>query len=169
MLDTTTPRTFHLRYGVFLTDYKTRRYVIATIDTENYPVVFLREQVEDVTPKGYMSGRYTSGRNMSGRNMSYKLRSVYSLYGTDALTLEQANEVLDFLKAGDSRKAITKFKRYFNNDAEPYCEQVGEVVLDDMIPDEWYDAWKEMEFIITSSKDTKGYWEKDVKERGIWD
>ena len=152
MLDTTTPRTFHLRYGVFLTDYKTRRYVIATIDTENYPVVFLREQVEDVTPKGYMSGRYTSGRNMSGRNMSYKLRSVYSLYGTDALTLEQANEVLDFLKAGDSRKAITKFKRYFNSEAEPYCERVGEVVLDDMIPDERYNAWKEMEFIITSSK-----------------
>ena len=181
-LDTTTPRTFHLRYGVFLTDYKTRRYVIATIDAENYPVVFLHErfeeeieaeiedEIEDAAVKDNSNDSFNS--SFAGRHTPsnlYSLYSVYSLYGADALTLEQANEVLDFLKAGDSRKAITKFKRYFNNDAEPYCEQVGEVVLDDMIPDEWYDAWKEMEFIITSSKDTKGYWEKDVKERGIWD
>ena len=179
-LNTTTPRTFHLCYGVLLTDYKTRRYVIATIDDEdypNYPVVFLHERFEQVEEdtdyqhddsiKDPLNSSF--GGKKHRRGSAYSFYSVYSLYGADALTLAQANEILDFLKAGDSRKAITKFKRYFNNEAKPYCEQVGQVVLDDMIPDEWYDAWKEMECIITSSKDTRGYWETYVKERGIWD
>lgn len=174
-LDTTTPKIFHLRYGVFLTDYKTRRYVIATIDAENYPdypdypIVFLHELFESFEEEtDYQLDDYPNS-SFAGKHSPGNLFSLFSLYGADALTLEQANEILDLLKAGDSRKAITKFKRYFNsniNSATPYCEQVNEVVLDDMIPDEWYDAWKEMEFIITSTKNTADYWEGDVKERG---
>ena len=44
---------------------------------------------------------------------------------------------------------------------------IGPVVLDDMIPDEWYDVWKEMENIITSTRHITGYWEADVEERGF--
>ncbi len=176
-VDTTTLKTFHLRYGLFLTDYKTRRYVIATIDTENYPVVFLHErfeeeiedEIEDDAVKDDIVENDSLNSSFVGRRRRGSFYSVYSLYGADALTIEQANEVLDLLKARDSRKAMTKFKRYFNsniNSVKPYCEQVVEVVLDDKIPDEWYDAWKEMEFIITSSKDTTGYWECDEQERG---
>ena len=135
------PRIFHLRFGVILTDHKTLRYIIVRIDTEDYPLVFLREWIED----------------------SYDEGDYYTLYG-NALTDTQADEILDQIKAGDTRSARTLLKRYFKAD-DPYISDVGPVMLDDYIPDEWYDVWKEMEGIITSTHHIDGYWEMDVKEK----
>ena len=87
-------RTFHLRFGVILLNSKTERYIISRVDTEDYPLVFLREWIDD-----------------------------------------------------------------------PYISDIGPSVLDDMIPEEWYDVWKEMEGIITSTKHITGYWECDVEEK----
>ena len=133
----------HLCYGVIIANNKSERYIIATIDTESYPIVFLREWIED----SFAEGAY------------------YTLYG-NALTMEQAKEIMGYLAEGNTRKAGTLLKRYFK-DSDPYCEEVGPVVLDDMIPDEWYDAWKLMESIITSTSHVTGYWECDVEEQGL--
>ena len=96
--------------------------------------------------------------------MPYTDLRCYSLYRGNALTLEQANEILKFLSEGNTRKAGTLFKRYFKGD-EPDYSNMGPVMLDDMIPDEWYDVWKEMEGIITSTRHFLGYFECDVEER----
>ena len=130
----------HLRYAVILTDYKTHRFIIALQDSTEYSAVFLREWVEDPFAEG----------------------DYYSFY-TKALTVSQAEEILNQMKARDTRKARSLLKRYFR-DEEPYCDGVGPVILDDMIPDEWYDAWKEMEFVITSTKHITGYWEAELEE-----
>ncbi len=137
------PYIHHLRYAAILTDHKTHRFIIALQDSEDYPVVFLREWVDDP----FVEGDY------------------YSLYG-NALTRSQAEEILDQMKAEDTRKARTLLKRHFNDD-EPYCDEVGPIVLDDMIPDEWYDTWKEMENVITNTRHITGYWEATVEERGL--
>ena len=39
-----TPEQSHLRYGVIVADYKTKRYVVARLDSEVSPMVFLREK-----------------------------------------------------------------------------------------------------------------------------
>ena len=130
----------HLRYAAILTDYKTRRFIIALQDSTEYSAVFLREWVEDPFAEG----------------------DYYSFY-TKALTVSQAEEILNQMKARDTRKARSLLKRYFR-DEEPYCDGVGPVILDDMIPDEWYDAWKEMEFVITSTRHIAGYWEAILEE-----
>ena len=36
------PRTFHLRYGIILADYKKKRYIVARMDEVDFPLVFLR-------------------------------------------------------------------------------------------------------------------------------
>lgn len=45
-------------------------------------------------------------------------------------------------------------------------ESDGPVMLDDLIPDDWYDSWKEMESFITFIT-PQGYGEKDVSVE-IW-
>ncbi len=40
-------------------------------------------------------------------------------------------------------------------------------MLDDLIPDEWYDAWKDMEGIVTAEKHIDGYWDKNIMEIGL--
>lgn len=132
-----------LRYAVILTDHKTQRFIIALQDSVDYPIVFLREWVDDPFAEG----------------------DYYSLYG-NALTCSQAEEILDQMKEGDTRRARVLLRRFFRGE-EPYCDGVGPVVLDDMIPDEWYDAWKDMEGIITSIQHITGYWEANVEERGF--
>jgi hypothetical protein len=132
-----------LRYAVILTDHKTQRFIIALQDSVDYPIVFLREWVDDPFAEG----------------------DYYSLYG-NALTSSQAEEILDQMKAGDTRRARVLLKRFFRGE-EPYCDGVGPVVLDDMIPEEWRDAWKEMEGIITSIQHITGYWEANLEERGF--
>lgn len=137
-----TEKTFmvHLRFGVILTDNMSNRYIIARQSTEDYPVVFLRQWDDDPWAEG----------------------DYYSLYGSSALTTEKADDILTLLQSGETRKARTLFKRHFK-DNDPYCDYVGPVVLDDMIPDDWYDAWKQMESIISSTKHITGYWEYDFE------
>ena len=128
----------HLRYAAILTDYKMYRFIIALQDSIHYPLVFLREWREDPRAGG-----------------------DYYLFDRKALTFSQAEEILDQMKAGDTRKARALLKGYLK-DKKPDCDGVGPVVLDDMIPDEWYDAWKKMEHIITASMHIAGYWEAEL-------
>ena len=130
----------HLRYAVILCNYKTSRFIIAIQDTEDYPIVILREY---------------DGNPFWGTD-------YYTFYDK-ALTYSQAEEILEQLKKGDTRKARTLLKRYFRED-DPYWANIEQYMLDDMIPDDWYDAWKKMEWFITSEKDITGYWETDITE-----
>ena len=139
------PRTFHLRYGIIVTDNKHCRFVIARIDTENYPLVFLREW-EDDSEEGY--------------------DEWYTLYKS-ALTADEADEILNLLKNGEKRKANTVLKRHFKDEGI-LCEFVGEARLDDAVPDAWYDVWKEIEGPITFHKDYPGYYEANVEEMVPW-
>ena len=107
----------HLRYGVIVTNNKHCRFVVARLDTVDYPLVFLR-----------------------------------------GFTAQEADEILDLLKADDMRKARTTLNHKFKEEGI-LCEFVGEVRLDDAVPDAWYDAWKEMEAIITFRRDHPGYYE----------
>lgn len=139
------PRIFHLRYGVIEINYNKERYTIAAIDTEDYPIVFLRVMADDPVDGG----------------------DYYTLYD-NALTMEQATEILEYLSAGNTRKAGSLLKRYLKV-GDPCCENVGSITLDDMIPDEWYDVWKEMEWIIISTGHTTYYRECEVKEHRSFD
>lgn len=73
-IDEYSPRTFHLRYGIIVTDHKHCRFVIARIDTEDHPLVFLREWTDD-PDEGYVD--------------------YYTLYDA-ALTATEADEILEF-------------------------------------------------------------------------
>lgn len=134
---------FHLRFGIIVTDQKHCRFVIARVDTETHPLVFLREWTEDET--GY--------------------EVFYSLY-KEALSAEEADEILSLLKTGEKRRAGTLLKRYFKEEGI-LCRNVGKIRLDDAVRDEWYDCWKEMEGFITVPKDYPGYYETDVPERRL--
>ena len=143
--DEYTPRTFHLRYGIIVTNNKHCRFVIARIDTENYPLVFLREWEEDLD-EGY--------------------EEYYTLYDA-ALTSAEADEILELLKNNEKRRANTILKRNFKAEGI-LCELVGEARLDDAVPDAWYDVWKEMDGPITFHRDYPGYYEADVEEIVPW-
>ena len=130
----------HLQYAVILTDQKTCRYIIALQDTEDYPLVFLREWYDDP---------FTSG-------------DYYTLYD-NGITSSQTKEIFIQMKAGDTLKAKKLFRKYFRSD-EPYCIEVEPDVLDGLISEEWYAVWKEMEIIITNSRHITGYWEVDVND-----
>lgn len=134
------PLIYHLRYGIIVMYNKELRATIARVDTEDYPLVFLREKSDE---SGY---------------------SVYYTLYKSALTADEADDILDLLKNGEKRKANTLFKRYFKEEGI-LCEFVGEVRLDDAVPDAWYDVWKEMEGPITFLRDFPGYYEADVEEQ----
>ncbi len=134
------PHIYHLRYGIIVMYNKECRATIARVDTQDYPLVFLREKSDE---SGY---------------------SVYYTLYKSALTADEADEILDLLKNGEKRKANTLFKRYFKEEGI-LCEFVGEVRLDDAVPDAWYDVWKEMEGPITFLRDFPGYYEADVEEQ----
>ena len=89
----------------------------------------------------------------------------YTLFKS-ALTAPEADEILFKLKDGNKREANILLKRYFKPDGI-LCEHVGEMRLDDVVPDVWYDAWKEMSGPITFHKDYPGYYEEVVEERGL--
>lgn len=139
------PRTFHLCYGIIVADYKKKRYIVARMDASDYPLVFLREWSEGG------EGRYW------GR---------YYLYDK-GLAAEEADQFLEMLKNNDTRNARFFLKKYLRTD-QPLCEDRGEVVLDDMVPDIWYDCWKAMEAEITMWRDIPGYAEMDVEEQGLF-
>ena len=144
-MESNEPRIIHLRYGIIVMYNKHCRAVIARVDTEDYPLVFMREWTDE-PEEGY--------------------DEYYTLYKS-ALTADEADEILALLKDGEKRKANTLFKRYFKEEGI-LCEFVGEVRLDDAVPDAWYDVWKEMDGPITFRRDYPGYYEADVEEQGLW-
>lgn len=75
----------HLQYAVILTDQKTCRYIIALQDTEDYPLVFLREWYDDP---------FTSG-------------DYYTLYD-NGITSSQTKEIFKQMKAGDTLRTYPK-------------------------------------------------------------
>ena len=132
------PEPQHLRYGVIVAGKKHFRIIIARLDTEEYPLVFVREWDKDP---------------------EYGYEDWYSLY-KEALTAEEADEILAKLQEGDMRKARNLLKKKFRPEGV-IIEDDGEVRLDDEIPDDWYYAWKEMEYLITVYKDFPGYYEAE--------
>lgn len=138
------PRIMHLRYGVIVTDYRKCRFIISRVDSEDYPLLFLREWVDE---------KYDP----------YGWGERYTLWDA-ALSASQADEILEYLEEDDMRKARTLLKRYLTN-CKAICEGVGPDMLDNMIPDTWYDVWKEMEPIITVIGHHPGYYEADVTEQ----
>ena len=143
-MESNEPRIIHLRYGIIVMYNKHCRAVIARVDTEDYPLVFMREWTDE-PEEGY--------------------DEYYTLYKS-ALTADEADEILALLKDGEKRKANTLFKRYFKEEGI-LCEFVGEMRLDDAVPDAWYDVWKEMDGPITFRRDYPGYYEADVEEQGL--
>ncbi|SEA95045.1 hypothetical protein SAMN05216349_16415, partial [Oribacterium sp. KHPX15] len=83
-------RIIHVRYGIIVANKKHSRFVIVRIDTENYPLVFLKEWTEDD---------------------DYGYDCYYMLYKA-ALTAKEADKILDLLKENDKRKANTLLKKY---------------------------------------------------------
>ena len=138
------PRIFHLRYGIIVTDYRKKRYTVARMDIVDYPLVFLREKIDD--PEYMWHERYMMNRV--------------------ALTPVQADEILDVLRDDGMRKARSLLKHYYKEDGAFSAD--GPVELDDLIPDIWYDCWKAMEVEITMLRGLPGYAELDVEEQGIF-
>lgn len=137
------PRTLHTRFGIIVTNKKHRRFVITRVNTIDNPLVFLREWSDD-TEYGY--------------------EEYYTLYRS-ALTADEADEILDLLQNNEKRKANALLKKCFKPEGI-ICESVSETRLEDAVPDEWYDVWKEINFFITGERDFTGYYESDFKEQG---
>lgn len=135
----------HLRYGVIVTNNKHCRFVIARLDTVDYPLLFLRKWTND-PEDGY--------------------DEYYTLYKS-GFTAEEADEILDLLKADNMRKARTTLNHKFKEEGI-LCEFVGEMRLDDAVPDDWYDAWKEMKGIITFRSDHPGYYETTIENMDLF-
>ncbi len=133
----------HVRYGVIVANKRSERYIIAASDVAEYPIVISRIADED---DSFDDGGY------------------YGLY--DGVKVEQANDILDLLRDNEKTKARTKLRKTLEQ-LGPYVDGVGPIVLDDLIPDEWYDAWKDMEGIVTAEKHIDGYWDKIIMEIGL--
>lgn len=118
-MDMEKTKIYNVRYGVIVTDYNANRWIIAMTDVADYPLLFLREWFDE---------RDEDGWDIWGE--------LYTLWDK-ALTIEQAEEILDLLQEGDTRKARSLLKRNMKNNFS-IIDQVDPVVLDDMIPDVWY-------------------------------
>ena len=138
-------RIIHVCYGIIVANKKRSRFVIVRTDTEDYPLVFLKERSDDE---------------------EYEYDSYYMLYKA-ALTAKEADKILDLLKDNDKRKANTLLKKYFKEEGV-LCEFAGAARLDDAVPDSWYDVWKELEGPITFRRDFPGYYEIDVVEQNVF-
>ncbi len=138
-------RIIHVRYGIIVANKKHSRFVIVRTDTENYPLVFLKEWTEDD---------------------DYGYDCYYMLYKA-ALTAKEADKILDLLKENDKRKANTMLKKYFKEEGV-LCEYAGPARLDDAVPDARYDVWKEIEGPVTFRRDFPGYYEADVVEQDVF-
>ena len=138
-------RIIHVRYGIIVANKKHSRFVIVRTDTEDYPLVFLKEWSDDE---------------------KYEYDCYYMLYKA-ALTAKEADKILDLLKNNDKRKANILLKKYFKEEGV-LCEFAGPARLDDAVPDAWYDVWKELEGPITFRRDFPGYYEIDVVEKNVF-
>lgn len=138
-------RIIHVRYGIIVANKKHSRFVIVRTNTEDNPLVFLKERSDDE---------------------EYEYDSYYMLYKA-ALTAKEADKILDLLKDNDKRKANTLLKKYFKEEGV-LCEYAGPARLDDAVPDAWYDVWKAIEGPVTFRRDFPGYYEADVVERDMF-
>ncbi len=127
----------NLRFGIIVANKQADRYIIASLEEADYPLVFDRYMIED----------------------EFGIGDAYDVYQT--FTNGEAKEILDYLEAGDTAKARRLLLRIIEN-KKPDLEMSGPVRLDDYIPDIWYDAWKQMEGFITFSKHMPGYQECKV-------
>ena len=139
-------RIIHVRYGIIVANNKHSRFVIVRADTEEYPLVFLKER-----PVNYKE---------------YEYDCYYMLYKA-ALTAKEADKILDLLMGNDKRKANTLLKKFFKEDGV-LCEFAGPGELDDAVPDAWYDVWKEIEGPVTFRRHFPGYYEADVIEQDMF-
>ena len=132
----------HLRYGVIVVNKNTERYIIAMADNADYPIIISREWIDFPCAEG----------------------EYYSFY--DEAGMQDVKMILDLLEEGETAKARTKLKKSLDH-ISPYIDAVDAAVLDDIIPDEWYDAWKEMEGLVTIQRHIPGYWEVDIHENEL--
>ena len=128
-----------VRFAIIVCDKKKTRYIVASTTATEYALLIKRQWVED---------DFSSSDN-------------YSLYA-NALTLEQVDEIFTLVSNKKTRTAVSIIKKAISN-SDSIIDDVGPVMLDDYIPDDWYDAWKEMEFFITSDKDLPGFYKHDVR------
>ena len=75
---------------------------------------------------------------------------------------QQAEEIFECLRRRDSRHARSLLRHSLRTD-NPLITTWNMTQLDDWIPDEWYDAWKEMETDICIDADFPGYRECELK------
>lgn len=142
------PFQIHLRYCILERNHQKERFVIAVQDTTDDAMLIY----EEVDPDTYI----------------IKVVSYYVLF-LHALTKEQAIQILDDMKEDKRASARSKLRRFFNNHTFITDGQTdSRIILDDLIPDDWYDSWKEMES-TTVRYDAPAYFERNVRvsdERG---
>ena len=79
MVNTYKPEIIHLCYGIILTDYKRKRYIVTRVDTEDNPLIFLRERGEG--EEGRFWGRYSLyDKGLSADEADQLTKSLKRLY-----------------------------------------------------------------------------------------
>lgn len=90
----------------------------------------------------------------------------YTLY-ENALTAEEADEILDLLKKRKHAAARKALEQCLKTD-ETLCHNVGHVRLDDAVPDKWHDVWHDLKHDIMDDHMPRGYYERDIEQLPIW-
>ena len=85
----------------------------------------------------------------------------------NALTAQEADEILDLLKNRKHAAAGKALDQYLKTD-ETLCTNVGHVRLDDAVPDKWYDVWHDLKYDIMNDHMPRGYYERDIEQLSIW-
>lgn len=113
--------------------------MIVVQDTTDYPLLFHRTLDPDY-------------------DLTYRFYE-FALFDK-ALTKEQASEILDLMQQDKRVSARARLRHCIHVD-DPICTHAGEVMLDDMLPDDWYGSWKEMEACITTR------WNQEYREADV--
>lgn len=136
----------YLKYCVLEMNHRKERFIIAVQDTTDDVMLIFEEVNPDASRYGVIEHYYLF---------------------LHALTKEQALKILNDMK--ENRRASARSKLYHLLNNRTFMtdgESDGPVMFDDLIPDEWYDSWKEMESGITFIT-PQGYGEKEVSVK-IW-